>query len=265
MISSDTNDVLVNTEDLLLPPLLVTLRQSTLPIPLRASAITVLATMVETSPLAMTRVAGELGEAMRQLLEIETVSYRANPTIKSEKNESTKKKGNGKSSVLIEEVKEGDSTEEDDEEEEDFTFSLPTLPKSTSNPHSARPEELADPTTTSSKHPSLRRAALLFLSLLVRTTIKARYDSFEKAQKEAMQGLGESLVNEGRLRMPGDRPVIESRYNRNSRNADPDEGMNARERERLKITLEYVRETDKDELVRFQAGELLEELQDAGM
>ena len=225
--------------------------------------------MVETSPLSMMRVVGELGEAMRQLLEIETVSYRSTSTPKVEESkrevDGQTKKGKGKSSVLIEEVKEDVDKDSSEDEDEDFTFSLPT-PKFTSNPHSSRPEELADPTTTTSKHASLRRAALLFLSLLVRTTIKTRYDSFEKAQKAAMEGLGESLVKEGRLRMPGDRPVIESRFDRSGREVGFDgEGMSARERERLKITLEYVRETDKDELVRFQAGEVLDELQEAGL
>jgi hypothetical protein len=34
---------------------------------------------------------------------------------------------------------------------------------------------------------------------------------------------------------------------------------------RLKVTLGYIRETDRDELVRIQAGQVLEELDEAGM
>ncbi|GAA5900852.1 Rtp1p [Sporobolomyces salmoneus] len=249
-------EALGTLQDLLLPPLLITLRQSTLPVPLRASAITILATMVETDPKGTGPVLSDLGEAMRGLLEIETVSYRANarPVVEEEKEKKEKK---GKS-VLIEEVDNASSSsEEEDDEELRKAFSLPTP---SSKPPS-RPEELADPTITTSKHPSLRRAALLFLSLLMRTMIKQRYDSIEKVQKEEMKGLGDSLIKEGKLRMPSTTPSIHTRTGVTS---EREETIERAQRERLKITLGFVAETDEDELVRFQAREILEEMQEAG-
>ncbi|GAA5879963.1 hypothetical protein JCM16303_004416 [Sporobolomyces ruberrimus] len=265
-------EALATLHDLLLPPLLGTLRQGNLPVPLRASAITVLATMVETSPVAMMPVVGELGEAMRQLLEIETVSYRASIGAAGKKAEEIlgrgeeKKAGKAKETgrtgpVLIEEV---DGRDTSDDEEDFPSFALPTAPK----PNSAlanRPKELSDPTTTQSRHPSLRRAALLFLSLLLRTQIKQRFDLIEKVQEDEMRGLGESLIRDGKLRMPGERSVQVGISGGGARGVSAEEGIGARERERLRVTLGFVRETDMDELVRFQAGQVLEEMDEAGL
>lgn len=228
--------------------------------------------MVETAPVAMMPVVGELGEAMRELLEIETVSYRASAGAAGKKAEEIlgrgeeKKAGTAKGTgrtgpVLIEEV-DGQDTSDD---EEDFpSFALPTAPK----PDSAlsnRPEELSDPTSTQSRHPSLRRAALLFLSLLVRTQIKQRYDLIEKVQEDEIRGFGESLIRDGKLRMPGEHSVQVGTRGGGARGVIAEEGIGARERERLKVTLGFVRETDMDELVRFQAGQVLEEMDEAGL
>ncbi|GAA6059246.1 hypothetical protein JCM10212_006639 [Sporobolomyces blumeae] len=260
--------------DVLLPTLLSTLRASFLPIPLRASSITILATAVEVAPVAMMPVLTELGEAMRTLLEVETISFRqaAAPSDRpSQKGTVDNGKGKGKADekssglnsrpsgrVLIEEISDDGS---DLGSEDDEPIVNPFEPSATSKLHSVRPEEMADPTTTSSDHPSLRRAALLFLGLLVRTSVKARYDAIERAEDEAYAGLGESLQR-GKLRMPGERLVELGKSNR-STVAETD--FEPKERERLRITLGYVNETDRDELVRFQAGQVLEEMDEAGL
>ncbi|GAA6056879.1 hypothetical protein NBRC10513_006518, partial [Rhodotorula toruloides] len=54
-------------------PLLLVLRTATLPIPLRASAITILATCIQTAPVALLQYADVLAEACTTLLSIETV------------------------------------------------------------------------------------------------------------------------------------------------------------------------------------------------
>ncbi|GAA5942941.1 Rtp1p [Sporobolomyces koalae] len=256
-------EALATLHEILLPPLLLTLRQSSLPIPLRASAITILATMVETAPIAMLPVLGQLGEAMRQLLEIETVSFRvtkpASIVTPLDEDKMNDKKGKKKGSVLIEEIT-GDS--DSDEEEEDFS-----VPDTRTKPSSQlRPEEMEDPLSTDSKHPSLRRAALLFLSLLVRTDIRQRYESIEQAQKHAMNDLGQDL-EKGKLRMPQERNPISARFDRRATDSDRGRGggFGERERERLKVTLGYIRETDQDELVRIEASQVLDELEEAGM
>ncbi|GAA6019689.1 hypothetical protein JCM11491_004885 [Sporobolomyces phaffii] len=257
--------------DVLLPPMLVTLRESTLPVALRASAITILATMVETSPVAMAPVVGPLGEAMRQLLEVETVSYQASrpppaaaATARARDDDDKGRDPRPNSAakpVLIEELTSSDS--DDSDGEEDFPpLSLPTTgiphPDSTTT-RAARPEELADPTATASDHPSLRRAALLFLSLLVRTTIQARYDAVERAHRRELDQLGASLVRDGKLRMP-DAAAPRARDVR----VVPDEtGSSRTDANRLRVTLGYVAATDRDELVRFQAGQVLDEMDDA--
>lgn len=242
--------------------------------------------MVETAPIAMFDRLGELGESMRTLLEVETISFTSSNTTNStattkqeleeKKEKQQKEKGKGKGSVLIQEINsssssDSDSDEDDDEAESLFSnLKLPT-PSSTTASNSKRPEELPDPLTTISKHPSLRRAALLFLSLLVRTSIKSKYELIEKFEKEEMRNLGESLIRDGKLRLPSSqqKPIDLTFNTRGNGGGGLDMeigmGIGRKESERLKITLNYLRETDRDELVRFQAGQVLEELEEAGL
>ncbi|GAA5993985.1 hypothetical protein JCM5350_008016 [Sporobolomyces pararoseus] len=281
-----SGQALSTLQEYLLPPLLQTLRESNLPIPLRSSSITILATMVETAPIAMFDRLGELGESMRTLLEVETVSFTSSNTTnstatttkqeleeKKEKQQKEKGKGKGKGSVLIQEMNSSSSSDSDSDEEAESLFSnlkLPT-PSPTTAANSKRPEELPDPLTTISKHPSLRRAALLFLSLLVRTSIKSKYELIEKFEKEEMRNLGESLIRDGKLRLPSSQQKpIDLTFNTRGNGAGGLDmeigiGIGRRESERLKITLNYLRETDRDELVRFQAGQVLEEMEEAGL
>ncbi|GAA5948232.1 hypothetical protein JCM3765_001328 [Sporobolomyces pararoseus] len=267
---------LATLQDNLIPPLLSTLRQTNLPITLRSSCITILATMVETAPLAMFDRLGQLGESMRTLLEVETVSFTTTTTKTTQEKE--KEKGKGKAKVLIQEIDPSSSSFDDEEEDEDektlfSNISLPTPPPSTAASNfnnKRREEEVPDPLTKISKHPSLRRAALLFLSLLVRTNIKSKYELIENFQKQEMEFLGKSLIRDGKLRLPNNNNnnenfnlSFDTRGGGGGREVEM--GIGRKESERLKITLRYLSETDRDELVRFQAGQVLEEMEEAGL
>ncbi|GAA5935058.1 hypothetical protein JCM10213_000633 [Rhodosporidiobolus nylandii] len=244
--------------DILLPPLLLTLRQSSLPIPLRASALTILATCVETAPSALVPHAELLADACVSLLQVESVPLAPKPratTAFAEEKKPAAKRDNGKGKgVLIEEVSSSSSEDEADE---------PAPPSLGKDGRPRRPEELADPTTTHSKHPTLRRAALVFLGSLVRTLARQAAEQQEQQAATALRApVSEGLLG-GRLRMPGERLVggalIQERRPATERTA----GMiGAETLVKARRVLRYVKETDEDGLVRHQAGEVLEELEE---
>lgn len=86
-----------------------------------------------------------------------------------------------------------------------------------------RPEETASPISTDTQHPALRRAALLFIALLGRAELNARHQSSNNQH----QGI-----------FPLD------------------------QLERALTVVGYVAEVDGDELVKHQAWETVEELQE---
>ncbi|GAA5832075.1 hypothetical protein JCM11251_002808 [Rhodosporidiobolus azoricus] len=244
----------------LLPALLSTLLAPSLPIPLRSSALTILATCVETAPTAMLSHAETLAEVCVAVVEVETVALKPKlPPAKSKGmaenkvQEKTQDKGKGKR-VLIEEV---DSSSDGEDE-------LLPPPKVLPNPlnRPRRPEELANPLTSSSKHPTLRRAALVFLAALVRTVAAQVAERREKEQAAAWRGNGAEGLLDGKLRMPGqgesDFLIREHRPRGEGMGMLIGIGVLLRARR----VLGYVRETDEDALVRHQAGEVLEELEE---
>ncbi|KAL8281142.1 hypothetical protein RQP46_006500 [Phenoliferia psychrophenolica] len=134
--------------DDLLPALLAVLRQSDLPTPLRSSALTILATTVESAPTAMVQYADTLADACLTLLSLESRPLQPRraaspPPLPTDPNS---------------------DSESNSEEEE------PAPPQLDRNGKPKRPEETPDPHSSSAKsQPSLRRAAVLFLGLLFRT------------------------------------------------------------------------------------------------
>lgn len=253
----------------LVPPLLLILRTSTLPIPLRASAITVLATALETAPAAIAPLAETLTEACVTLLSIETESLarrkatattgRAVPT--SGPAQPTKPSS---SRVLIEEV--DDAAEEAPDVVDEETQSA----TADSEPTHRRPEEMPDPTTTTSKHPTLRRAAAVFLAALVRTTIRLQNEQLEAAQQRAWRSAEARLDGQGvDIRMPfrsgsdSGGFLLRPRTLQTSA-ADRQSGyISAEQLLRARTVLRYVSETDVDALVREQASQILAELDQA--
>ncbi|KAK4690688.1 hypothetical protein P7C70_g9515, partial [Phenoliferia sp. Uapishka_3] len=139
----------------LVPALLLVLRTSTLPTPLRSSALTILATTVESSPTVMIPYADTLAEACLTLLSIE--SRPLQPRRPTAPLPAAKEP-----SVSISDVLSSSSDSSDDEEDPEPQLDRNGKPK--------RPEETPNPESTDAKkQPSLRRAAILFLGLLFRT------------------------------------------------------------------------------------------------
>ncbi|GAA5901723.1 hypothetical protein JCM5296_005389 [Sporobolomyces johnsonii] len=269
-VISRAGEALATLVDILIPPLLVVLRASSLPVPLRASAITILASAVETAPTAMLPHVDLLTDACVTLLSIESVAVTprttraATPTSSSGKDkDKANNKAPAKNPVLIEEITSSSSEEEEESEPDE-----PAVDRA------GRPEELPSPLTTSSKHPALRRAAVVFLGLLLRTAIRARYEAHEKAERARWEGGVEDLLG-GKLRLPGqaEREVgVPGRGSRGRGRGREEEGsaaglllLNEEVKERMRTVLRYVGETDVDGLVRHQAGEVLEEMEEAGV
>ncbi|GAA6036295.1 hypothetical protein JCM8097_001649 [Rhodosporidiobolus ruineniae] len=249
----------VLTDDLL-PPLLLLLRTPTLPIPLRASALTILATCVETAPAAMAPHAELLTEACTTLLSVESVPLAPKPraaVLEEKKPEGEPKKESKGKGVLIEEVSSDDSDLAHDDDS-------PPSPALDRNGRPKRPEELPDPTTSSSRHPTLRRAALVFLGALVRTMSAQAAERDERAQSAALDGsiAGAGGLLGGRLRLPGQASSSSFLV----REHKPAAGLGAlvgpEQLVRARRVLRYVSETDEDGLVRHQAGEVLRELEE---
>ncbi|BGP34773.1 hypothetical protein JCM10296v2_006595 [Rhodotorula toruloides] len=246
-------------------PLLLVLRTATLPIPLRASAITILATCVETAPVALLQYADVLAEACTTLLSIETVPLAPrsrSPVPGPPKVDHLTGKGKKKASpaVLIEEVDSFDE-ESDMDEPEPAPLGKDGRPR--------RPEELPDPTTTASKHPALRRSAAVFLGSLVRTAAHQAAERRERDERKAWDRIEDETQPFGRegLRMPfggsisstGGLLVRERRAGGGAFGGS----IGAEQLVRARTVLRYVSETDEDALVREQTRQVLQELEDA--
>ncbi|GJN93079.1 hypothetical protein Rhopal_006124-T1 [Rhodotorula paludigena] len=258
--------------DDLLSPLLAVLRASTLPIPLRASSITILASCIETAPAAMMPHAELLTEACVTLLQVESVPLapRARQTASSVCAPSEKAKGKGKPPVLIQEVGSDDSSESGLSDEDDEDTSRSTLGP---DGRPRRPEELPDPTTTSSKHPSLRRAAAIFLGALVRIVAQQAAEQAERRDRARFEyderdplALGANGSG-GRIRMPFDTLRTGARGDFLLRERPAGAGLGAlvggEQLVRARVVLRYVSETDEDALVREQTAQVLRELDEA--
>ncbi|EMD40865.1 hypothetical protein CERSUDRAFT_91616 [Gelatoporia subvermispora B] len=187
------SDALPVHAHLLVPPLFAVVRTSHFPTPLRTSAISLLAQCAQTSLLALIPYAADLTEGMIDLLQVETVRPAPRPKTSAPK-------------ATVEDVP-------DDLEQDSDAESEPTDPEPPATMD-------AQPTSTNTKFPPLRRAALHFLSLLIRATIKHIYDSD-----------GEEI-----------------------------DIIPVRTVKRAKTTLGYIAVTDEDTVVRVMAREAAEEL-----
>ena len=150
--------------DLLIPSLAKVVRSSHLPTTLRMSSLSLLAQMTETNALALFPYATDLFGGMVDLLQLESVPTTSPPPKKpaepSEPKPDNQEGGKGSRSMKV---------EDDSERGGRGKGSDPTLrpPPPTMDTH---------PTVTDPKFPPLRRAALHFLTLLIRECISRVYD-----------------------------------------------------------------------------------------
>ncbi|KAF8974323.1 hypothetical protein BDZ97DRAFT_1900021 [Flammula alnicola] len=176
--------------DMLVPPLFSTVRRSDIPITLRTSSLSLLADCVDTYPLAMLPYAEDLSQAMVDLLQIENVPSR-------ERNLEPNSANNSNEQAPI---------------------------KRTSRRKTHQTTTLdSDPTSKNSKFPPLRRAAIHFLSLLIKASTKLIYE--------------ETSIN-------------------------PTEIFPRAIFRRMSLTLGYISSTDEDNMVRVMARETKENLEE---
>ncbi|KZT12600.1 uncharacterized protein LAESUDRAFT_638789 [Laetiporus sulphureus 93-53] len=193
-------DALPAYVNILVPPLFRVVRTSHFPTTLRTSAISLLAQCAKTNSLALLPYAADLSEAMVDLLQVETVSA----AERSKKNQEEKPKAD---MPVSEEAKEQARAPDKGDKIEELEAPVPATMD-------------AQPTSTNSRFPPLRRAALHFLSLLIQACISRVYE----------YGDGDQLAFPPHLV------------------------------KRAKNTLGYVAATDDDAVVRVMAREALEGL-----
>lgn len=276
--------------DDLVPPLLFILRTSTLPTPLRSSALTIIATTFESSPLALLPHADMISEACVTLLSVESRPLQPRRRQPEADNADTPETTSNSSSALPQAKSSepsshtGDPDDDDEEEEAEFASStraaaaslgLGNLASSTGEDlklkQQRRPEETPDPVhRIDSKHPALRRAAILVLGLIWRAAAAAasasanqqqhlRADHQDQAQAQVGQTFSSMLSNTsiplvGGFRMPGT-----ARTSSTGRSTSM-MLLSHERRTRMHTVLRYLHETDEDSLVRYQAGEVLDEM-----
>jgi len=137
-----------------MPPLFAIVRSKDAPVAIRSSALSLLGDCVDTYPLAVLPYLEDLGEGMLDLIQLEGVF------VTPEQIQKTKEQ-------VAREEKEKEEAEKkkkkfDDDEE---MFQAP-----------ANPSLDSDPTSTNAKLPPLRRAAIHFFALMIRSTIRDAYD-----------------------------------------------------------------------------------------
>lgn len=152
------------TADSLVPPLAAVVRSSYLPTTLRTSSLSLLAQMAETNALALFPYMADLFGGMVDLLQLESVPTTCIPTKKSaeppEPKSDDNETGDDHKRAGVRDIHQGD------EGGKGVELSQPTPP--TMDTH---------PTVANSKFPPLRRAALHFLTLLIRACISRVYDT----------------------------------------------------------------------------------------
>ncbi|KAM0786858.1 hypothetical protein ACM66B_002284 [Microbotryomycetes sp. NB124-2] len=226
------------------PQLLFVMRTSTLPTPLRSSALTILATTIETAPVALMPFAETLAESCLTLLSVESRPLVAKLAQAHQDQD-----------VVATEQNQVDDDEVDDEFKTDVSnlfaqaqVSSPTGSTSSTGPQSkkrTKVEETPDAVSSfdAKSHPSLRRASILFLGLLFRTVDE---------QIQDLRNSTEPLIAE--IKLPG------RRTRQNLSSSSSTSRVTFETIARARVVLRYVHETDRDELVRYQAGQVLQEL-----
>ncbi|KAI0076623.1 hypothetical protein K474DRAFT_1662644 [Panus rudis PR-1116 ss-1] len=182
--------------DILVPPLFSIIRDTHLPTTLRTSALSLLALCADVNPLALFSYTVDLITAMVDLLQVESVPLKPEATKKDKP------------------PSEAEQTQEKNEKEQKSESNVPPPPSMD-----------AQPTSTNSKFPPLRRAALHFLSLLTRSYINQTVENHRSsASSGIVYGLPPALLR------------------------------------RAKTTVGYVAATDEDNVARVMAREVLEGL-----
>jgi hypothetical protein len=227
------------------PQLLQLFRARHVPTNLRSSAISILAACVETSPAALLPWTEELVSGMIDVLRIESVPFTSTAIgerdSKPSRIESEAPAPAPSTAVLA---------------TEDESLDANAL-KSNANRH--RMEDGIPALTISAKAPTLRRSALHFLSLLLRTFVLQLYD----AQAERARHLAPISTLTWPL-VPSAPGFMDSSHRGEIGRRPIEEVLDNEIMRTLGIVARYVRDTDVDGIVRAQASECVELLQQLG-
>ena len=252
-----------------MPPLLFILRTSTLPTPLRSSALTILATTFESSPLALLPHADVISEACLTLLSVESRPLQprrrqqnSNADVNNKPIEHQSRPPGG---PTIQDTSDDSDSDIEANMDESIRAAAASLglgdlaSSSRDKDKQKRPEETPDPVQhIDVKHPALRRAAILVLGLLWRAAGQQETEGADTLSSAYRQA---SIPLVGGFKMPGAGAVAASRTPSSSARGSIGLMLLSRERRaRMQTVLRYVHETDEDSLVRHQAGQVLDEM-----
>ena len=219
------------------PQLLHVFRARHAPTNLRSSALSILAACVETSPTALLPWTKELISGMFDVLRIESVPFTSAIT-RDESQPGTKEAPASSTTAL--------ATEDE----------IVGTSASNSNANRHRTEDAVPALTMSAKAPILRRTALHFLSLLLRTFVLQLYD----AEDERVRDLTPISIHT-RPSVPSAPAFLNISRGGESGRGSTVETLDTGVMRALGIVVRYVRDTDVDGIARVQASECAELLQ----
>ncbi|THH05707.1 hypothetical protein EW145_g4599 [Phellinidium pouzarii] len=208
-----------NYADIIVPPVFAIVRAASLPTTLRTSAVSLLATAVDTSALALNAYTSDLTSAMVDLVQVETVAVAdARPGGRKDTSDADMPTQARSDAAGSADLKKKSRKYPHDAERSGG--------KGTNQRTSGEDGNTMDlqPVAANGKFPPLRRAALHFLSLLVRSLLARKYEG-DTAPGDDVSGL---LIKRGIT------------------------------------VLRYVSATDQDEVVQVMAREAAEELEQLG-
>lgn len=239
------------------PGLMRAFRSPSIPTNLRASALSVLATCMEVSTVALIPWTDELVSGMIDLLRLETVSFNA-PLPQVKNGDQTTKPQVKKPSVPgTAGTETEDSLAADGANEDEGARSA--------NPTRHRAEDAVPALTISAKAPTLRRSALHFLSLLLKAFVLQMYNDTEDQNPNLAPVLTLPQIGSIQSHHSGLNFMSGGHTSQSSGSELPLDSDTMR---RLGTVVRYVRDTDVDGIVRAQASEcatLLDQLFEASL
>lgn len=179
------------------------------------------------APIALLQYADTLTEACITLLSLESRPLQPRRTTATD-------------------LKSSETVLDDSDEEEALEDNL--APQLDRHGRPKRPEETPDPVAPDSKHPVLRRAAILFLGLIFRSASHLNEEEAHQIDKALSYDSHNPLLNFN----------IMGRVKGSSRTSRA--LVNLGDLARARMVLRYVGETDEDSLVRHQANQVLAEM-----
>ncbi len=227
----------------IIPPIITLFRSTHVPTILRSSALSLLGLCVSVAPDVTLQWSGELTSAVVDLLQLESVPMRPKPS------DPTAQIPPKQFETPVSPTKKNLTSDK-------------TLTSASRHAY----EDSVPPLSKSAKHPSFRRAALHFLALFIRARLSRAYDAtVDRARFHGVSAGGQGVTLSS-FSLPGSSmgprlgqgpPADAAGSAQNQIGGEAGVGF-----KRLATVLRYVRMTDEDGMVRTQAGECVDLLED---